>query len=74
MVNASGTTTDETAYVGDRMDNDIKPATTAGLHTIWIRRGPWGYITHTPGVAGMELTTLVELPDRIKQWWSAVDC
>ena len=66
MVNASGTTPDETAYVGDRMDNDIHPAATAGLHTIWIRRGPWGYITHTPGCADVELATLTELPDRLK--------
>ena len=65
MVNASGTTPDETAYVGDRMDNDIHPAAAAGLHTIWIRRGPWGYITHTPGTADLELTTLAELPDRL---------
>ncbi|HEY9471976.1 MAG TPA: HAD family hydrolase, partial [Propionibacteriaceae bacterium] len=64
--NASGTTPDETAYVGDRMDNDIKPAAAAGLHTIWIRRGPWGYITHTPGCADVELATLTELPDRLK--------
>lgn len=62
MTKASGTTPDETAYVGDRMDNDIHPAAAAGLHTIWIRRGPWGYITHTPGWADHELTTLAELP------------
>jgi HAD superfamily hydrolase (TIGR01549 family) len=34
----------EIAYVGDRLDNDIAPAAQAGLFTVWIRRGPWGYI------------------------------
>ena len=28
-------------YVGDRLDNDIRPARAAGLRTAWLRRGPW---------------------------------
>lgn len=35
---------DEIAYVGDRLDDDIAPATEAGLVTVWVRRGPWGRI------------------------------
>ncbi len=31
------------AYVGDRVDNDIAPAVSAGMAAIHIRRGPWGY-------------------------------
>jgi HAD superfamily hydrolase (TIGR01549 family) len=31
-------------YVGDRLDNDLKPAKAAGMRTAFIRRGPWGYI------------------------------
>ncbi|AZQ75778.1 MULTISPECIES: HAD family hydrolase [Streptomyces] len=34
----------ETLYVGDRLDNDIRPAVTAGMRTALIRRGPWGTI------------------------------
>lgn len=34
----------EIAYVGDRLDNDIAPAIAAGLRTVWLRRGPWGYV------------------------------
>jgi FMN phosphatase YigB (HAD superfamily) len=34
----------EIAYVGDRLDNDIAPAAHSGLVTVWVRRGPWGYI------------------------------
>ncbi|MBK3626331.1 HAD family hydrolase [Streptomyces sp. MBT49] len=35
---------EEMLYVGDRMDNDIRPAHQAGLHTALVRRGPWGTI------------------------------
>jgi FMN phosphatase YigB (HAD superfamily) len=34
--------------VGDRVDNDVIPAMTAGLRSIWIRRGPWGVIQRLP--------------------------
>jgi HAD superfamily hydrolase (TIGR01549 family) len=44
----------EIAYVGDRLDNDVAPAAQAGLFTVWVRRGPWGYILRPgdPVVAG----------------------
>jgi FMN phosphatase YigB (HAD superfamily) len=32
------------AYVGDRVDNDVVPAATAGMVPILVRRGPWGYL------------------------------
>lgn len=35
---------DEMLYVGDRIDNDIRPAAAAGMHTALIRRGPWATI------------------------------
>ena len=31
-------------YVGDRLDNDVMPAAAAGLKTVLMRRGPWGFI------------------------------
>ncbi|AKJ12911.1 haloacid dehalogenase [Streptomyces incarnatus] len=31
-------------YVGDRIDNDIRPAGAAGMHTALVRRGPWATI------------------------------
>jgi len=40
----SGHDRHEIAYVGDRLDNDIAPAARAGLITVWVRRGPWGYV------------------------------
>ncbi len=44
MVAVSGHERHEIAYVGDRLDNDIAAAARAGLITVWVRRGPWGYI------------------------------
>ena len=44
LIEVSGHSPEEIAYVGDRLDNDIAPAAGAGLATVWIRRGPWGYI------------------------------
>jgi HAD superfamily hydrolase (TIGR01549 family) len=44
LAEVSGHRPEEIAYVGDRLDNDIAPAAKAGLFTVWLRRGPWGYI------------------------------
>lgn len=53
-------------YVGDRVDNDLKPAKAAGMRTAFIRRGPWGYIRERhpdmAAVADWRMTTLAELP------------
>ena len=52
----SGHARSETAYVGDRLDFDIAPAARAGLFTVWVQRGPWGYILRPgepPGVADL---------------------
>ncbi|MFJ8883593.1 HAD family hydrolase [Streptomyces sp. NPDC102402] len=39
----------EILYVGDRVDNDLRPAVAAGMRTALVRRGPWGTIQwHTP--------------------------
>ncbi|MFF4039156.1 HAD family hydrolase [Streptomyces sp. NPDC001816] len=32
---------DEILYVGDRIDNDIRPAAAAGMCTALVHRGPW---------------------------------
>ncbi len=57
----------EILYVGDRLDNDLKPAKAAGMLTAFILRGPWGYIwehhPEMPAVADWRMTTLAELPD-----------
>lgn len=50
LVAASGHEAGELAYVGDRLDNDIAPAARAGLLTVWVQRGPWGYILRPGGI------------------------
>jgi HAD superfamily hydrolase (TIGR01549 family) len=52
-------------YVGDRLDNDIRPAQKVGLATCLIRRGPWGHILDMPDAAGrclFRIDSLAELP------------
>jgi HAD superfamily hydrolase (TIGR01662 family) len=59
----------EIVYVGDRLDNDIRPASGAGMRTALIRRGPWGIIqVHDPAadqVATFRIGSLGELPGKI---------
>jgi FMN phosphatase YigB (HAD superfamily) len=53
-------------YVGDRLDNDLKPAKAAGMRTAFIRRGPWGYIWERHPdmavVADWRMASLAEVP------------
>ncbi|WP_031166481.1 HAD family hydrolase [Streptosporangium roseum] len=44
VVAVSGRESGEILYVGDRIDNDIRPARAAGMWTALIRRGPWGHL------------------------------
>lgn len=59
----------EILYVGDRLDNDVRPAFEAGMKTALIRRGPWGIIQEgdpdAHKIATMRLGTLLELPEKI---------
>lgn len=58
----------EVAYVGDRVDNDVVPATAAGLVSVFIRRGPWGFVHASwPEVAQarIRIESLAELPDAL---------
>ncbi len=60
------------AYVGDRIDNDVRPAVEAGMRAIWIRRGPWGVIQRPAGVApALTIDSLEELTRRIDDAWEA---
>jgi FMN phosphatase YigB (HAD superfamily) len=61
------------AYVGDRVDNDVVPAAEVGLATIFLVRGPWGFLQRDdPGAraARAVIGSLAELPgvlERIEQ-------
>jgi HAD superfamily hydrolase (TIGR01662 family) len=50
-------------YIGDRIDNDIRPAQKVGMATALIRRGPWGYILHDDTVSSRCLFVLDNLSD-----------
>jgi HAD superfamily hydrolase (TIGR01549 family) len=57
---------DEILYVGDRIDNDLRPGSQAGMHTALIRRGPWATIQWDTEEAKMlptfRVDSLLELP------------
>lgn len=56
---------DEIVYVGDRLDNDVLPAQAFGMHAVFIRRGPWGYLHATWPEASevrYRIDSLTELP------------
>ena len=69
MLEVTPGSADEILYVGDRLDNDIRPAAGLGLRTALIRRGPWGIIQQDDPEAGrvptMGMDSLAELPGRI---------
>lgn len=53
---------EEVLYVGDRLDHDIRPAATAGLHSALVIRGPWGVIhQHHPDAALLPTMRLASL-------------
>ncbi len=62
----------EILYVGDRLDNDVRPAAGRGLATALIRRGPWGVIQqHDPAAATVptfRIDSLGELPALIDEF------
>ena len=59
----------EIAYVGDRVDNDIVPAATAGMVAVFLRRGPWALLhAHRPeaSIARLRIESLAELPEALR--------
>lgn len=65
----------EILYVGDRVDNDLRPSVAAGMPTALVHRGPWATIQWSSAEA-RELPTfrvesLSELPERIAKFNAA---
>jgi FMN phosphatase YigB (HAD superfamily) len=61
---------EEIAYVGDRLDNDVRPAAAAGMVAIFIRRGPWAYLQagrSEPHEATATIDSLEELPGVLRR-------
>ena len=60
----------DVAYVGDRLDNDVRPAAAAGLRPVWLRRGPWALIqAEAPPAGTLVVDSLTELAERIGECW-----
>jgi FMN phosphatase YigB (HAD superfamily) len=61
----SGFPPERILYVGDRIDNDVRPALAAGMQAAFLRRGPWGVVLHDEEALArcrFRLDDLVELP------------
>lgn len=55
------------AYVGDRLDNDVQPATAAGMRAVWLLRGPWAHLTSAaPAEGTLVVRSLTELVETLK--------
>jgi HAD superfamily hydrolase (TIGR01549 family) len=68
VAEAAGCPPERIAYVGDRVDNDVVPAATAGMVPVFVRRGPWGYLhSERPeaSIACVRVNSLAELPDAL---------
>jgi FMN phosphatase YigB (HAD superfamily) len=64
LIAEAGCPPDQIIYIGDRVDNDVLPALTAGLQAIHIARGPWGVVqARWPEAEGLRrIRSLAELP------------
>jgi HAD superfamily hydrolase (TIGR01549 family) len=69
VVAEAGCPAEQVLYVGDRLDNDIRPAQAARLMTALIKRGPWGFILQDPDVADrclFQVSSLTDLPELVR--------
>lgn len=71
LLREAGLPAREVAYVGDRVDNDVVAAADAGLVSVFIRRGPWGYLNAAdPGLdrADIRIDSLLDLSPALGRW------
>lgn len=70
MADAAGCAPGDVVYVGDRVDNDVVPAAAAGMVSVFVVRGPWGWLQKDwPEAAQATLTVpdLTGLADRLRR-------
>jgi HAD superfamily hydrolase (TIGR01549 family) len=68
VIEAAGEPPASIAYVGDRLDNDVLPSLEAGMVSVFVRRGPWGWMhAERPEIerAHIRLDSLLDLPARL---------
>lgn len=57
----------DVAYVGDRLDNDVLPASAAGMRAVWLLRGPWALLTKAvPPEGTIVVKSLTELAEALR--------
>lgn len=74
ILDLGGLRAEETAYVGDRVDNDVIPAQAAGMTAIFVERGPFGRVHARRGdAAGADIfvKSLAELPAALDRFAAA---
>lgn len=60
----------QVAYVGDRLDNDVRPSLAAGMRAVWLHRGPWASLTRdTPPDGIHAFVTLADLAANAGYIW-----
>ncbi|WP_018653131.1 HAD family hydrolase [Actinomadura flavalba] len=57
----AGVLPDRVLYVGDRLDNDVRPAADYGMRAAFLRRGPWGHIQDAPDTVARATFVLDDL-------------
>jgi HAD superfamily hydrolase (TIGR01662 family) len=67
IVDEAGCEPGAIAYVGDRVDNDVEPALSAGMVAVHIRRGPWGHLQRGAERAHVQIRSLDELPEALER-------
>jgi HAD superfamily hydrolase (TIGR01509 family) len=71
ILELSGFQPHETAYVGDRVDNDVIPAQAAGMTAVFIERGPFGRVHARRGdAAGADICvkSLSEISEALRSF------
>ena len=65
----AGAPADRIAMVGDRLDNDVRPARALGMRTVWVLRGeaPDEPTEEQLAVPDTTVLTLTELPDAVER-------
>jgi FMN phosphatase YigB (HAD superfamily) len=69
VVSECGYPPEQIAYVGDRLDNDVRPSRAIGMTAVFVRRGPWGWIQAgrgRPAEADVVVEGLTQLPDALR--------
>jgi FMN phosphatase YigB (HAD superfamily) len=72
VAEAAGVPAAAIAYVGDRLDNDVLPARAAGMHGVFIRRGPWGVI-HAASADAAQADLRIETLDGLAEALGRID-